>query len=218
MFGYDASLLPNRHLASLEAGVASIEEARKRSGQTIGYPGWGLIYHLLLSHLDRGRREILVETGANWGCTTIVLAQALVDAGCEGRVVAFELDPANAAVARRNIAAAGLQDRVELYVGDSRSLIPRALPEEPSLRFAFLDASHLQADVLEEFRLLRPRLAPDALVLFDNTYRIAEGHEDQRVNGALRKLLEGGEGNLINLEFVSWYTPGLAIWQRTPRL
>jgi hypothetical protein len=23
-------------------------------------------------------------------------------------------------------------------------------------------------------------------------------------------------GNLINFEFVSWYTPGLAIWQKEP--
>lgn len=218
MFGYDLSLLPNRHLAALEDGVRTIEEARARTGASIGYPGWGLIYHLLLCHLDHSRREVIVETGTNWGCTTIVLAQALVDAGCEGRVVTFELDPNNAEVALRNIRAAGLEDRVELHLGDSRNHVDAALRGEKGLRFALLDASHLHDDVVTEFERVRPRLAPDALVLFDNTYRIAEDNEDQRVNGALRTIQERHGGNLINMEFVSWFTPGLAIWQRAANL
>lgn len=87
MFGYNLGLLPNPHLAALEDGVTTIEQARQKSGATIGYPGWGLIYHLLLAHLDRKRIEVIIETGTNWGCTTIVLAQALIDAGCQGRVI-----------------------------------------------------------------------------------------------------------------------------------
>lgn len=218
MFGYDLSRLPNSHLAALEDGVRTIEEARTRSGATIGYPGWGVIYHLLLAHLDRSRYEVIVETGTNWGCTTIVLAQALVDAGCGGRVVTIESDSKNAEVARRNIQAAGLEERIELYVGDSRRLIGTVLPHENTVRFVFLDASHLHDDVTEEFEIVRPKLAPDALVLFDNTYRIAEHNEDPLVNGALRTICSRYGGNLINLEFVSWFTPGLAIWQREPRL
>nr|AHN97887.1 SAM-dependent methyltransferase [uncultured bacterium lac146] len=219
MFGYDLARLPNLQLAKLEAGVQNIEEARQRSGATIGYPGWGVIYHLLLAHLDRGRNEVIVETGTNWGCTTIVLAQALVDAGCSGRVITFELDPANAEIARSNIAAAGLERHVELHVGDSRILLEEVLSMERSrLRAAFLDASHLHDDVLSEFETILPMLAEDALVLFDNTYRIADEDEDQRVNGALKTIRKRHGGNLINLEFVSWYTPGLAIWQRAPAL
>jgi len=61
-------------------------------------------------------------------------------------------------------------------------------------------------------------LADDALVLFGNTYQIAEDNEDQRVNGALKTILDRHGGNLINLEFISWYTPGLAIWQQVPTL
>ena len=127
MFGYDWALLPSAYLAVLEDGVRTIDEARTRSGATIGYPSWGVIYHLLLAHLDRSRRGVIVETGTNWGCTTIVLAQALVDVGCEGRVVTFELDPRNAEIARRIMNAAGLEDRVELHVGDSRGLMRTAL-------------------------------------------------------------------------------------------
>jgi len=63
MFGYDTNLLPSRHLQTLEQGVNTIKEARECTGATIGYPGWGLIYHILLSRLDRDREEILIETG-----------------------------------------------------------------------------------------------------------------------------------------------------------
>lgn len=218
MFGYNPALLPNPHLAALEAGVTTIKEARAKSGMTIGYPGWGLIYHLLLSHLERGREEILIETGSNQGCTTIVLAQALIDAGCAGRVITFELEPTNVAVAQRNYAAAGVAERIEIHQGDVHKTFGPALSGISGIRFAFLDASHLLKDVMHEFETLLPHLASDALVLFDNTYAIAESGEDPRVNGALKQLAQAHGGNLINLENVSWYTPGLAIWQRTPKL
>ena len=218
MFGYNLGLLPNSQLAALEHGVTSLEQARQKSGATIGYPGWGLIYHLLLSHLDRSREEIIVETGTNWGCTTIVLAQALIDAGCQGRVITFELEPENAERAQANLNAAGVADRVELHLGDSRVLLPKALEQETGIRVAFLDASHLYADVMREFEIVLPKLADDALVILDNTYRIAEEGEDPRVNGFLRDMQGLYGGNLINMEFVSWYTPGLAIWQRRPNL
>ena len=213
MFGYNPGLLPNPQLAVLEHGVTTIEQARQKSGATIGYPGWGLIYHLLLSHLDRSRTEIIIETGTNWGCTTIVLAQALVDAGCAGHVITFELDPANAERAQANLAAANVAERVELHLGDSRQTLPKALEGISGIRVAFLDASHLYEDVKREFEIVLPKLADDALVLFDNTYRIAEEGEDPRVNGALKAIQAQYGGNLINLEFVSWYTPGLALWQ-----
>lgn len=218
MFGYNLSLLPNAHLARLEGGVSSIEVARERTGASIGYPGWGLIYHLLLSHLDRSREEVLVETGSNQGCTSIILAQALIDAGCKGRVVTFELEGANVEAARHNFDAAGVADRIEIHQGDVRKTLPEALFGLSEVRFAFLDASHLLNDVMFEFEALAPHLAPDALVLFDNTYRIADENEDQRVNGALKALKARYGGNLINLENVSWYTPGLAIWQLSPKL
>lgn len=218
MFDYQRGLLPNRHLAALEQDVTCIDEARPKTGATIGYPGWGLLYYLLLSHLDRERTEIIVETGTNWGCTTIVLAQALVDAGSAGHVVTFEIDKANAEKARRNLAAAGLAERVELHVGDSRELLPKVLEKERGIRAAFLDASHLYDDVMREFQTVLPKLAHDALVLFDNTYHIANEGEDQRVNGALKAIQARHGGNLINHEFVSWYTPGLAVWQKRPAL
>lgn len=218
MFDYDRALLPNRRLAELETGVTTIDEARARSGASIGYPGWGLLYHILLSHLDRGREEILIETGTNQGATTIVLAQALIDAGCAGRVLTFELEESNADIAENNYALAGVSSRIVMHRGDVRKTFPSAIAGVSGLRFAFLDASHLEKDVIFEFTTLLPHLADDGLVVFDNTYCIANGNEDQRVNGALKKIQSEYGGNLINFENVSWFTPGLAIWQKAPKL
>lgn len=218
MFNYDVGRLPNAHLADLERGVTSIDEAVKRTGATIGYPGWGLIYHLLLSHLDRSRHEVIIETGTNFGCTTIILAQALIDAGCQGEVITIELDASNVARARENVTRGGVSDRVRLIEGSTRVELPKVVSGLKDVRVAFLDASHAFDDVMTEFETLRPVLADEALVLFDNTYCIAERGEDQRVNGALFEILKAHGGNLINLEYVSWFTPGLAIWQRKPRL
>jgi predicted O-methyltransferase YrrM len=218
MFDYNRSLLPNSHLAQLESGVATIDEARKKSGATSGHPGWGLLYHLLLSHLNREFDEVVLETGTNWGCSTIALAQALIDSGCGGVIHTFEINAENAAIARRNFDAAGVSGRINLHLGDSAETLPPVLDAANEIRTVFLDASHLYEDVKREFELILPSLASDALVLFDNTYRIADDDEDQRVNGFLRSVPEQYGGNLINLEFVSWFTPGFAMWQKQPNL
>jgi predicted O-methyltransferase YrrM len=218
MFNYNLELLPNRHLRFLEGGVSNISEAEQRTGYTTGYPGWGLIYHLLLSHLDRSREEVILETGTNWGCTTIILAQALLDSGCSGRVVTCEIDSENFERAQQNLKEAGLIDRVDLRLGDSCKVLSSMLDSLTDVRFVFLDASHLYQDVKREFDLILPRLASDALVVFDNTYNISGEGEDRRVNGFLRDIKHVYGGNLVNFEFVSWYTPGLAIWQRHPAL
>ena len=81
-------------------------------------------------------------------------------------------------------------------------------------RFACLDASHLYNDVRQEFEIVMPKLTEDALVIFDNTSQIADAGEDQRVSGFLRDIRGLYGGNLVNMEFVSWYTLGLAIWQK----
>jgi hypothetical protein len=72
--------------------------------------------------------------------------------------------------------------------------------------------------VKKGFEIVLPKLADDALVIFDNTYGIADKGEDPRVNGFLRDMPALYGGNLINMEYVSWYTPGLAIWQKRPVL
>jgi predicted O-methyltransferase YrrM len=213
-FDYNRTLLPNAFLGELESNVNSLDQAKEKTGYTIGYPGWNLIYYILLSHLKPNQHNNIVETGSNQGCSTIVLAQALRDSLGDGRVYTVELLPENYEIAKQNFANAGVDDLIDARLGDSKEILKQLHSELTTIRTAFLDASHLLDDVFSEFELIYPLLEEDSIVIFDNTYQIAEPNEDQRVFGALHRIKETYGGNLINFEFVSWYTPGMAIWQR----
>jgi predicted O-methyltransferase YrrM len=82
-----------------------------------------------------GARRIL-EIGTLGGYSTIWLGRALPD---DGRLVSLEREPRHAAVARENIARAGLADRVEVRVGAALDLLP-GLAGDPPFDFIFIDA------------------------------------------------------------------------------
>lgn|SRR5215831_1136814 len=214
-FDYDRRLIPNEHLRTLELGVADLDRAQERTGWTVGYPGWGLLYYVLLSHLSWDRANTIIETGTNWGASTIVLAQALVDAGVEGHVHTFELRPEFAMIARDNLDKAGLGKHVTIHVGNSLERLPRVLEDLRAVRVAFLDGSHEHDDVMMEFETILTKLEPNGFVMFDNTYPLTDPSkgEPARVAAALETIKARHGGNIVNFESVSWYTPGMAIWQ-----
>jgi predicted O-methyltransferase YrrM len=86
-------------------------------------PCQGKLLHLLARL--QGARAIL-EIGTLGGYSTIWLARAL-PAG--GRLVTLEADPGYAAVARANLARAGLAGVVEVRVGPAQETLPRLAAE-----------------------------------------------------------------------------------------
>jgi predicted O-methyltransferase YrrM len=116
-----------------------------------------LLYVLALAR----RPRTIVEFGASLGYSTIHLAAALREAG-GGRLITTELSAAKAGTAAVNLAQAGLDDVVELRVGDALDTL-QGLDDD--VDFLFLDGSNdLYRGVLE---LVAPRLAPGALVVAD---------------------------------------------------
>ncbi len=214
-YDYDRGLLPNAHLRDLD-DAADLTEAKEKSGWSIGYPGWGLLYYLVSTSLDHDSDNVVIETGTNKGSSTIMLAQAVVDSKVSGHVHTFEIDKDFYDTATSNIEQAGLSNVVTQYLGDAKTLVPQELENIGEVRVAFLDGAHFVVDVLEEFAAVHAKLARNGLVIFDNTYLIADEDEDQRVHGALASIVSEYGGNLINFPSVSWYTPGVAIWQRHP--
>ena len=213
-FDYRHTLLPNEHLASLDEGVKDFEEAQVKTGHTVGYPAWNLLYYCILSHLAPESENIIVETGTDLGCSTIILGQALKDSNRRGHVYSVEIEEANHVRALANIRKAGLSEYVSLSRDDSVEFLKRFVKDVDTIRIAFLDGCHEQGHMVKEFELVYPKITDESLVFFDNTYKIADQGEDQRVNGGLKIIKMKYGGNIINFENASWYTPGVAIWQR----
>jgi predicted O-methyltransferase YrrM len=115
----------------------------------------------LLCVLVLARRPgTIVEFGASHGYSTIHLAAAVRDVG-SGRVITTEIEPAKAAAAERNLTDAGLEDLVEMRVGDAL----RTLTDVEEVDLLFLDGwNNPYEPVLE---LLEPRLTAGALVIAD---------------------------------------------------
>ncbi|HEX8101585.1 MAG TPA: O-methyltransferase [Solirubrobacteraceae bacterium] len=115
----------------------------------------------LLARIAGARRALEVGTFTGYGAVSI--ARGLAEGGT---LLCLELSEEYAAVARRNLDAAGVGDRVEIRVGPAADAL-RALPPEAAFDFAFLDADKEGNPAYYE--LVLERLEPGGLVLIDNT-------------------------------------------------
>lgn len=140
--------------ASAEAGLPTISVA----------PNQGKLLHLLAR--IQGARSIL-EIGTLGGYSTIWLARALPDGG---RLITLEADPKHADVAGRNIAAAGLADRVDLRLGPALDTLPRVDAEGAGpFDFIFIDAD--KANIPDYFAWAVKLSRPGTVVVIDNVVR-----------------------------------------------
>ncbi len=122
----------------------------------------------LLSMLARihGAERIL-EVGTLAGYSTIWLARALPPSGS---IVTLELDPRHAAVARQNLAAAGLAGQVEIRVGRAAdSLAAMVGAGEAPFDFTFIDADKPNNPTYLDYAVKLSR--PGALIVVDNVVR-----------------------------------------------
>jgi predicted O-methyltransferase YrrM len=119
----------------------------------------------LLARMNNVRS--ILEIGTLGGYSTIWMARALP---ADGRLISLEIDPAHAAVARANIARAGLPASVEVKVGKAIESLPQ-LDESGTGPFdlVFIDADKVSTpDYLTwSFRLTKP----GSLIIIDNVVR-----------------------------------------------
>jgi predicted O-methyltransferase YrrM len=146
-------------------------------------PATGRLLHVLAR--AAGARRVL-EVGTLAGYSTTWLARAIPD---DGHLVTLEFDPHHAEVARRNLDAAGVGERVEIRVGRAVDRMA-ALAEEQIEPFdlVFIDADKAPyAEYLEwALRLSRP----GTVIVADNVVRagaVAFGpSDDEAVTGVQR--------------------------------
>lgn len=140
----------------------------------------------VLARIRRAKR--ILEAGTAIGYSTLWFARATEPWG--GRILTLEADPEMAERARKNLAEAGVLDRVEIRLGDALASL-RELEREGPFDLVFLDhAKEQYRPFLEE---VLPRLEPGGVILADNVLRQGKvahtpGPEDDEMTRAMREF------------------------------
>jgi caffeoyl-CoA O-methyltransferase len=143
----------------------------------------GRLLHVLA--LACGARAIL-EVGTLGGYSAIWLARALP---ADGTLVSLEYEPKHAEIARQNIDAAGLADRVDIRVGRGLDLLAE-LERDGAGPFdmVFIDAD--KPPYAEYFQAALSLSRPGTLIVADNVVRdgkvVLDSSDDDAVVGVQR--------------------------------
>lgn len=139
----------------------------------------------LLTRIAGARR--VLEIGTLGGYSTIWFARAV---GSDGQIVTIEAEPANAEIARANLANAGVADRVDVRTGRGADVLPTLVDEEP-FDLVFIDADKESNETYLDWAARLGR--PGTVVVLDNVVRGGEVADadtpDSKVQGARRGIL-----------------------------
>ena len=127
----------------------------------------------------------VLEVGTLGGYSAIWMARALPP---DGRLLTLEIDPGHAAFAREFVARAGLEDRVEIRIGDAAAAMAALDAAEP-FDAVFIDADKegYPAYLEQALRLLRP----GGLVIADNAFwsgRVLDEDPEEESTRAVQEL------------------------------
>lgn len=173
MFGSD-ELASDALQRNAEAGLPEIDVS----------PAQAVFLGVLVRAISARR---VLEVGTLGGYSTIQLARAVAN---DGLVTSLELNPDYAAVARENIAAAGVADRVEVVVGPAIEVLDQMLADPPEpFDFTFIDADKQRSP--EYFERAAKLSRPGAVIVVDNVVRegaLAVPGSDDEKSAANRRL------------------------------
>lgn len=104
-----------------------------------------------------------VEIGTFTGMSSIAIARGMLP---DGRLICMDTSDEFTAVARKYWERAGMDERIELRLGDAHDLLDE-LPAEPYLDLAFIDAD--KGGYVAYWDALVPRMRSGGVILVDNT-------------------------------------------------
>lgn len=137
----------------------------------------------LLTRLLDVRRA--VEVGTFTGYSALCIAKGLGDGG---RLLCCDISDEWTSVGRPYWERAGVADRIDLRIAPALETL-RALPNDPSIDLAFIDAD--KTNYAAYYEEILPRLRPDGVILFDNVLwsgNVADPAKDDESTVALRTL------------------------------
>jgi len=126
----------------------------------------------------------VVEVGTLVGYSAILMARAL---GAGGHLWSIEFDPRHAEVARTNLAAAGVADRVTVLVGAGLDVLPTLEAHAP-FDAVFIDADKVNYDHYGRWAV--DHLRTGGLVIGDNAYLFGELLDDSDRGRGMRGFHE----------------------------
>ena len=116
-----------------------------------------------LSILTRSiHAKYVLEVGTSNGYSAIWIAAALKET--RGRLITLESDPERAKEAQSNLSKSGLDDIVEIRVGNALQEIPKC---DFTFDLAFLDAE--KGQYLQYLELVLPKIRSGGLIIADDT-------------------------------------------------
>jgi caffeoyl-CoA O-methyltransferase len=130
----------------------------------------------LLARISGARQA--VEVGTFTGLSSIAIARGLPD---DGRLICCDVSEQYTAIARRYWERTGLSNKIELRLGPATETL-RAMPTEPHLDLAFIDAD--KTGYSAYWAELVPRMRPGGLLMVDNVLRhgriLSPANDDDR--------------------------------------
>ncbi len=124
-----------------------------------------------------------VEVGTFTGTSALCIARGLAPAG---QLICCDVSEEWTAIARDAWSEAGVDDRIDLRIGPAADTLA-ALPVEPSIDLAFIDAD--KGGYVGYYDELVPRLRPGGWIVADNTLwsgKITDAADQDEATKALR--------------------------------
>lgn len=149
-----------------DAVLSAALEASKSAGlpEIAVSPPQGKLLNLLARSINAGR---ILEIGTLGGYSSIWMARALGDGG---RLISLEMDPRHAEVARSNLKNAGLESKVDIWIGAAIDLLPKvAAADIGAFDFSFIDADKANIPEYLDWTIRMSR--PGAMIIVDNVVR-----------------------------------------------
>ncbi|MBE3012808.1 class I SAM-dependent methyltransferase [Microbispora sp. NEAU-D428] len=141
--------------------VRTREETGGAAGMQVSHDEGALL--TMLARMSGAR--LALEVGVFTGYSSICIARGLPP---DGRLLACDVSREWTSIARNYWERAGVADRIDLRIGPALETL-RALPAEPVVGFAFIDADkESYPDYYEE---VVTRLSPGGLVVLDNVFQ-----------------------------------------------
>ncbi|MEM8977387.1 MAG: O-methyltransferase [Pseudomonadota bacterium] len=138
------------------------------------------------------RPSLAIEIGTFTGYSSICIARGLAD---EGKLVCCDTNEMWTSIARKYWKLAGLESKVELWLGPALDTLT-SLPVDQQIDLAFIDADKTEYQAY--FELILERLAPQGVILVDNTLWEGEVLPSRRTNNPDTLALRSFNDSIVN--------------------